>query len=282
MAKIESAADVSRALAVKEEPCAVREAPLVPEPVGEAGREPSSQDRVAHDQGRIVGVVVAERQPQAREVGGVCLVGSQDRVALGLQTGLVRPLDPRIRLLGLPGFERLGHERQDLRRFEVADDREFAVPGTEELLVERLDLVEAARLDAIDLLVDGRRVADVIGRIRCQDPREPDHGQRLGLGARLLEPGELSVLRISNSLAGRVGSRSTWRSTSSTAGSADSPGLDRDAERARTDRGGDSRARFRSSVSWICCRESCFVPRIIRCGRNEAASTRPFRFSALP
>jgi hypothetical protein len=61
--------------------------------------------------------------------------------------------------------EQLADERAHDRRIEIADDREFGVRRSVESGVEGLDRRNVQRLDACDVFVDRRRVADVVRRI---------------------------------------------------------------------------------------------------------------------
>ena len=60
----------------------------------------------------------------------------------GLTPGWIRPLDPGVRLLGLPALEGLAQDRQDLGGLEVADDHELAMIGAEVVAIQRADLIE--------------------------------------------------------------------------------------------------------------------------------------------
>ena len=105
-----------------------------------------------------------------------------------------------------------------------------------------------------------------------------------------------SFFITSKSLAGRVGSRRTWRRISRTAArlarlvwtvkvdaaQAASAASASSSAPAHAHAAVPSRAKFLSRASWICWRFRLLVPRIINSGRKLAASVRPLRFSALP
>ena len=109
-----------------------------------------------------------------------------------LEIRLVGPFDPRVGLVGLPAFERLGQDRQDLGRLEVADDHELAVLGSEVVVIERADLVERDLLEAIDLFVDGRHVADVVAGVLGQQALDVVEALADGIGPALLDAGDLA------------------------------------------------------------------------------------------
>ena len=83
----------------------------------------------------------------------------------GCEVGLVGPFDPGVGFFGFPAVERLGQDRHDLGRLEVADDHELAVVGSEVVAIERPDLVERGFLEAIDVFIDGRHVTDVVAGV---------------------------------------------------------------------------------------------------------------------
>ena len=62
----------------------------------------------------------------AFSLSGVAMV-SRSR----LEVSLEGPFDPSVGFFGFPAVERLGQDRQDLGRLEVADDHELAVVGPE-------------------------------------------------------------------------------------------------------------------------------------------------------
>ncbi len=211
----------------------------------------------------------------------------------GSRSGWNGPFDPRIRLVGLPAFERLRQDRQDLRRLEVADDHEFAVLRAEVVVIERADLVEADLLEPLDLLVDGRHIADVVAGVLRQQALKVVEALAHGVGPALFDAGDFFVLHHLELAA---------RQASARGGSGGgSPGRRGDSARLvsivnvsvpspwppnprsiRMFIPVPSRATFLSSRSWICWRVRFLVPRIISPDRNPLASLNPLRFSALP
>ena len=66
--------------------------------------------------------------------------------------------------------------------------------GAQEVAVDRAHLIDRDALDALDLLLDGRYVADVVDRILRQEPLEVVDGLAHRVGAALLESGDPLVL----------------------------------------------------------------------------------------
>ena len=62
---------------------AVGEPVLLAQAIGDARRESTaSQDEVADEQGRVVGIVVLDRHAEAGQIDGILLVGGRDGLAL--------------------------------------------------------------------------------------------------------------------------------------------------------------------------------------------------------
>ena len=138
-------------------------------------------------------------------------------IALGLQISLVGAFDPSVGFFGLPALKRLGQDRHDLGRLEVADDHQLAVVGPEIVLIEGLDLVERGLLEAIHVFINGRHVTDVVAGVRRKQALDLVDTQALGSERPCSRPAIRSFFMTSKSLAGKVGSRRIWRRISRTA-----------------------------------------------------------------
>ena len=213
--------------------------------------------------------------------------------SFGLVTG---PLDPGVGLAGLPAVEHLGDEGQGFRRLEVADDRQLAVAGAEVFLVELADLADRGRLHAIERLVGGRHVADVVLGVGRHEPGELVRRERLRVRSPLFNLGDPALLHHLEFLGRERGLAEDLTQDVEHGGQV--LALDLDVEGGRSQAAATAsasatpaataaqppprRAMFLSSASSICWRLRCLVPRCINCVRKPAASFIPFRFSAFP
>ena len=280
---------------------AVRKSVLLANSVAEPrGERAAAEDEVADPQRGIVRVAVRHRERKPREVFGVRLVGRDD---LFLQSRpILRHLavDPLERHLRFPSGQHFLHQVQRALRVKIADDAQLGVRAADLRFVKRLDLIERDVLGAVERFLEGRHITHVIARVRRQ--------ARLSLfrasAAGSVRPEEsidaMRSFEVSNSSAGKAGSRRISRKQPERlrqrvafgfdgerqlpcgAGSPAAAATAATTATAAAATRSDADARATSSSSRRAWRLCFFVPAIIRPGSIPAAVVWPLSDSSLP
>ena len=91
--------------------------------------------------------------------------------------------DPGVRPRAFPVAEKFIGETGDFCRIEIADNGEFAVARSEQVLVAGADFLQPDILYPFDTLLDAGVVQPVLGRVGVQVPPQLKARERIGFAA---------------------------------------------------------------------------------------------------
>ncbi len=164
----------------------------------------AAQQVIAQRQRRIVGIVVAQLQVQAGAQNRIGLVG-RIQIAVDRRRVVITVGDTRERLRATPVAEQLLRQRCDFLRVEIPDDGKFAVVRPVEFVMAALQVFEANRLQALDALLQRRRVQPVLRRIGIQVAGELQAGQGVRIASLAFEAGQRRALELFEFARGKGG-----------------------------------------------------------------------------
>ncbi len=146
---------------------------------------------------------VLHREHETGSVEGVGLIGSQDFPAAGFVRLAAVSTDVSVVFVGSPIGQQCFEQWECGLGIKVADDGQFAMLATEEVLVERGQLFTIHRLDPSNFLGNRRLVSRVGFRKRPEGSSERIHGQGLRVGLLFFEPSQCPLLHQCQFLFGQ-------------------------------------------------------------------------------